>query len=111
MPTAPGKTTLLKMIVGEYKPTSGTISMAKDLTMGYLNQDHLLSYSSDKSIFALLAMEAFERQNQLHDEIETLLQKTGNRLQRGTTAQIKRQTTRILKCLMVTPLNTRHRKF
>src|SRR6201992_3842008 len=70
---APGKTTLLKIIVGDYTPTSGTISMAKDLTMGYLNQD-LLSYSSDKNILHV-AMEAFERQNQLHDEIETLLQK------------------------------------
>ncbi|MEN0054098.1 MAG: ABC-F family ATP-binding cassette domain-containing protein [Mucilaginibacter sp.] len=68
-----GKTTLLKIIVGDYKPTSGTISMAKDLTMGYLNQD-LLSYSSDKTIVHV-AMEAFERQNQLHDEIETLLKK------------------------------------
>ncbi len=68
-----GKTTLLKIIVGEYKPTSGTISMAKDLLMGYLNQD-LLSYSSDKNILHV-AMEAFERQNQLHDEIEILLQK------------------------------------
>jgi ATP-binding cassette subfamily F protein 3 len=68
-----GKTTLLKIIVGEFKPTSGTISMAKDLTMGYLNQD-LLSYSSDKNILHV-AMEAFERQNQLHDEIEVLLQK------------------------------------
>jgi ATP-binding cassette subfamily F protein 3 len=68
-----GKTTLLKIIVGDYKPTSGTISMAKDLTMGYLNQD-LLSYSSDKNIVHV-AMEAFERQNQLHDEIENLLKK------------------------------------
>ena len=68
-----GKTTLLKIIVGEYKPTSGTISMAKDLLMGYLNQD-LLSYSSDKNILHV-AMEAFERQNQLHDEIEVLLKK------------------------------------
>ncbi len=68
-----GKTTLLKIIVGDYKPTSGTISMAKDLTIGYLNQD-LLSYSSDKNILHV-AMEAFERQNILHDEIETLLQK------------------------------------
>ncbi|MGZ4000692.1 MAG: ABC-F family ATP-binding cassette domain-containing protein [Mucilaginibacter sp.] len=68
-----GKTTLLKMIVGEYTPTSGTISMAKDITMGYLNQD-LLSYSSEKNILHV-AMEAFERQNQLHDEIETLLKK------------------------------------
>ncbi|OOQ60110.1 ABC-F family ATP-binding cassette domain-containing protein [Mucilaginibacter pedocola] len=68
-----GKTTLLKIIVGDYSPTSGTVSMAKDLTMGYLNQD-LLSYSSDKNIVHV-AMEAFERQNQLHDEIETLLKK------------------------------------
>jgi len=68
-----GKTTLLKIIVGDYTPTSGTISMAKDITIGYLNQD-LLSYSSDKNILHV-AMEAFERQNQLHDEIENLLQK------------------------------------
>jgi len=68
-----GKTTLLKIIVGDYKPTSGTISMAKDLTLGYLNQD-LLSYSSDKNILHV-AMEAFERQNQLLDEIENLLKK------------------------------------
>ena len=68
-----GKTTLLKLIVGDYTATSGTISMAKDLTMGYLNQD-LLSYSSDKNILHV-AMEAFERQNQLHDEIEVLLKK------------------------------------
>ncbi len=68
-----GKTTLLKIIVGDYTPTSGSISMAKDLTMGYLNQD-LLSYSSDKNILHV-AMEAFERQNQLHDEIENLLHK------------------------------------
>lgn len=68
-----GKTTLLKLIVGEYAPTSGTISMAKDIKIGYLNQD-LLSYQSDKSILHV-AMEAFERQNQLHGEIERLLKK------------------------------------
>ncbi|GAB2693278.1 ABC-F family ATP-binding cassette domain-containing protein [Mucilaginibacter koreensis] len=68
-----GKTTLLKLIVGDYKPTSGTISMSKDITIGYLNQD-LLSYASDKSILHV-AMEAFERQNQLHTEIENLLKK------------------------------------
>lgn len=68
-----GKSTLLKLIVGEYSPTSGTISMAKDLKLGYLNQD-LLSYHSEKSILHV-AMEAFERQNQLHTEIESLLKK------------------------------------
>ncbi|GGC29203.1 ABC transporter ATP-binding protein [Parapedobacter defluvii] len=68
-----GKTTLLKLIVGDYAPTSGTISMAKDIKIGYLNQD-LLSYESNKSILHV-AMEAFERQNQLHTEIERLLKK------------------------------------
>lgn len=68
-----GKTTLLKLIVGELNPTGGTISMPKDLKIGYLNQD-LLSYQSNKSILHI-AMEAFERQNHLHDEIEDLLKK------------------------------------
>ncbi len=68
-----GKTTLLRLIVGDYSPTSGTISMAKDIKIGYLNQD-LLSYQSDKSILHV-AMEAFARQNQLHTEIESILKK------------------------------------
>lgn len=68
-----GKTTLLKLIVGEYAPTGGTISMAKDIKIGYLNQD-LLSYQSGKSILHV-AMEAFKRQNQLLVEIEHLLKK------------------------------------
>ncbi|PYF69423.1 ABC-F family ATP-binding cassette domain-containing protein [Pedobacter nutrimenti] len=68
-----GKSTLLKIIVGEYAPSSGSVSMSKDLKIGYLNQD-LLSYDSHHSILHV-AMEAFERQNQLHDEIEVLLKK------------------------------------
>lgn len=66
-----GKSTLLRLIVGEYTPTSGSISMAKDASIGYLNQD-LLSYDSDKSIHHV-AMEAFEKQNQLQTEIDALL--------------------------------------
>lgn len=68
-----GKSTLLKIIVGEYAPSLGSISMSKELKIGYLNQD-LLSYDSHYSILHV-AMEAFERQNQLHDEIEILLKK------------------------------------
>lgn len=68
-----GKTTLLKLIVNELKPTSGSISMAKGLKIGYLNQD-LLSYHSEKNILQV-SMEAFERQNELHDQIEILLKK------------------------------------
>src|SRR5690606_41243826 len=40
---------------------------------GYLNQD-LLSYQSDKSILQV-SMEAFERQNELHAQMEVLLKK------------------------------------
>src|SRR5699024_6325504 len=54
-------------------PTGGSISMPKDATIGYLNQD-LLSYPSDNSILQV-AMEAFEKQNQLQIEIDDLLNK------------------------------------
>lgn len=68
-----GKTTLLKLIVREYTPSGGSISNAKDLKIGYLNQD-MLSLLPDESILHV-AMEAFERQNKLHHEIEALLKK------------------------------------
>src|SRR3546814_367222 len=68
-----GKTTLLKLIVREYTPSGGSISNAKDLRIGYLNQD-MLSLLPDESILHV-AMEAFERQNQLSREIESLLKK------------------------------------
>lgn len=66
-----GKSTLLKILVGEYRPNSGTVSRTKDLKIGYLNQD-LLSYQSEHSILHV-AMEAFERQNELHDKIQGIL--------------------------------------
>ncbi|QEC52838.1 ATP-binding cassette subfamily F protein 3 [Anseongella ginsenosidimutans] len=68
-----GKTTLLKLIVREYTPSGGSISNARDLKIGYLNQD-MLSLMPDESILHV-AMEAFERQNQLHHEIASLLKK------------------------------------
>jgi len=66
-----GKSTLLKILVGEYRPTAGNVSKTKDLKIGYLNQD-LLSYQSEHSILHV-AMEAFERQNELHDKIQEIL--------------------------------------
>lgn len=68
-----GKSTLLRVISGEYSPGGGTISKRNDLVLGFLNQD-LLSYLSDKSILDV-AMEAFEKANQLHQEIEVILHK------------------------------------
>ncbi|MEN9331540.1 MAG: hypothetical protein RLZZ94_630 [Bacteroidota bacterium] len=66
-----GKSTLLRVISGEYSPSGGTISKRNDLVLGFLNQD-LLSYLSEKSILDV-AMEAFERANELHLEIEECL--------------------------------------
>ncbi len=66
-----GKSTLLRIIVGEYQLSAGEITKRKDLTIGFLNQD-LLSYESAKSILEV-AMEAFETQNRLAKEIDQYL--------------------------------------
>jgi len=58
-----GKSTLLRIIAGEYKLTSGAITERKNLSIGFLNQD-LLSYQSDNSILHV-AMEAFEKENKI----------------------------------------------
>jgi ATP-binding cassette subfamily F protein 3 len=68
-----GKSTLLRIIAGEYKLTSGAITGRKNLSIGFLNQD-LLSYQSDNSILHV-AMEAFEKENKIHDSIEEVLLK------------------------------------
>ena len=36
-----GKSTLLRLIVGEYQPDAGSISKAGDCSIGFLNQDLL----------------------------------------------------------------------
>ncbi|OQB65841.1 MAG: putative ABC transporter ATP-binding protein YheS [Bacteroidetes bacterium ADurb.Bin141] len=66
-----GKSTLLRIIHGEYSLTGGEITGRRDLTIGFLNQD-LLSYESDKSILDV-ALEVFERENILHEKIEKIL--------------------------------------
>ena len=66
-----GKSTLLRLIVGEYQPDGGNISKAGGCTIGFLNQD-LLSYQSDDSILSV-AMQAFERQLFLQTKIDEVL--------------------------------------
>jgi ATP-binding cassette, subfamily F, member 3 len=66
-----GKSTLLRLIVGEYKPDSGDISKSSDCTIGFLNQD-LLSYNSDDSI-SQVAMQAFDQQLALQKKIDDIL--------------------------------------
>jgi ATP-binding cassette subfamily F protein 3 len=74
-----GKSTLLKLLAGEYQPSKGTIERGRDTTIGYLHQD-LLSFDTEDSILTV-AMGAFARVLQLEKEIEALgieLEKTGD---------------------------------
>ena len=45
-----GKSTILKLFVGEYLPSSGTVEKSKNTSIGYLHQD-LLSFDTNDSIF------------------------------------------------------------
>ncbi|GMQ29796.1 ABC-F family ATP-binding cassette domain-containing protein [Algoriphagus confluentis] len=66
-----GKSTLLKIINGDYQATTGEVQKAKDCTIGFLNQD-LLSYQSDDSILNV-ALEAFKETLALQEEIDWVL--------------------------------------
>lgn len=68
-----GKSTLLRLIDGEYTPDGGDISKSKECTLGFLNQD-LLSYESHEPIINV-AMLAFERENALSARINKILSK------------------------------------
>ena len=68
-----GKSTLLKLIYGEMKVDEGSISKAKDCTIGFLNQD-LLSYQSEDAIVTV-AMAAFKDAVDTQREIEKILHK------------------------------------
>jgi len=65
-----GKSTLLKVLVGEYTPSKGSVEKGRETTIGYLHQD-LLSFDTNDSILEV-AMGAFERVKQLEKEIDVL---------------------------------------
>lgn len=66
-----GKSTLLRLITGEYQPDKGSIRKSNECTIGFLNQD-LLSYQDEDSILSVV-MQAFIRQNILQKEIDKTL--------------------------------------
>ncbi len=65
-----GKSTLLKVLVGQYTPSKGTVEKGRETTIGYLHQD-LLSFDTNESIVEV-AMGAFEKVKALEKEIEDL---------------------------------------
>ncbi|MDX1956088.1 MAG: ABC-F family ATP-binding cassette domain-containing protein [Chitinophagaceae bacterium] len=74
-----GKSTILKLLVGQYSPSSGLVERSRSTSIGYLHQD-LLSFDTEDSILQV-ALGAFEKILQLEKEIEELgkeLERTGD---------------------------------
>lgn len=74
-----GKSTILKLLTGQYSPSEGTVERSRTTTIGYLHQD-LLSFDTHESILQV-ALGAFEKVLQLEKEIEEIgkeLEKTGD---------------------------------
>jgi ATP-binding cassette subfamily F protein 3 len=65
-----GKSTLLKLLVGEYSASAGTVERSRGTSIGYLHQD-LLSFDTGDSIFDV-ALGAFSRVLELEKEIELI---------------------------------------
>ncbi len=74
-----GKSTLLKVLTGQYSPAKGAVEKGRETTIGFLHQD-LLGFDTDDSILEV-ALGAFERVKQLEKEIEEVgdeLARTGD---------------------------------
>jgi ATP-binding cassette subfamily F protein 3 len=65
-----GKSTILKLLAGEYQPSKGTVERGRETSIGYLHQD-LLSFDTNDSILKV-ALSAFGKVLQLEKEIEEL---------------------------------------
>ncbi len=66
-----GKSTVLRLITGDYSPDSGTINKPKDVSVGFFNQD-LLSFSTQDSILKV-GMQAFEKAQAIEKEMAQIL--------------------------------------
>lgn len=65
-----GKSTLLKLFVGQYAPSAGTVERGRNTSIGYLHQD-LLSFDTNESILDV-AMHAFDKAKTIEKELEHL---------------------------------------
>src|SRR5205814_7454781 len=68
-PNGAGKTTLFRMIVGEESPDEGSVSVPKQLTIGYFRQD--VEELSGRSVLDE-AIAGSGRVGDLHHELEAL---------------------------------------
>ena len=76
-PNGSGKTTLLRIIMGEESPDEGTVSFARDVTVGYLEQEtHLAGEKSALSEVVDSAHEVKEMERRVR-ELERKISETG----------------------------------
>jgi ATP-binding cassette subfamily F protein 3 len=68
-----GKSTLLKLLVGEYQPTKGTMERSRFTSIGYLHQD-LLSFDTNESILQV-ALHAFDKAKKVQEELDEITKK------------------------------------
>ena len=74
-----GKSTLLKVLTGQYTPAKGTVEKGRETSIGFLHQD-LLGFDTEDSILEV-ALGAFERVKELEHKLEVMgeeLAKTGD---------------------------------
>lgn len=74
-----GKSTLFKVLTGQYSPSKGSVEKGRDTSIGFLHQD-LLGFDTDDSILEV-ALGAFEKVKQLEKELDTIaleLEKSGD---------------------------------
>lgn len=74
-----GKSTLFKVLTGQFSPSKGSVEKGRETTIGFLHQD-LLGFDTEDSILDV-ALGAFEKVKQLEKELEAIaveLEKTGD---------------------------------
>jgi ATPase subunit of ABC transporter with duplicated ATPase domains len=74
-----GKSTLLKLLMGELKPVEGSIKWAEKARPGYYAQDHAAEFSGGMSLTEWIADHARANVNE-GDDLETLIRGTLGRL-------------------------------
>ncbi len=66
-----GKSTLLKVLVGEYAVSAGSVERSRSTSIGYLHQD-LLSFETTESILEV-AMHAFDKAKGIEKELDKMV--------------------------------------
>ena len=80
-----GKTSLFRLITGDYEPTSGSVFLAKDRSVGILRQDEAVTAGEGETVFDFM-LAAFGHLTALEEEIA----RTENALAEACDAEIER---------------------